>query len=151
MKYKVIIANNNRKFPLKGLNELLAGRVYNFRTKKYHNSVKSENDKVCRLAIQKYMRGVKIDKPIRCTYMIYAGDKRHDRGNLACAVEKSFLDALQEMKVIKNDGFDDVLDSVFHTELCRDNPRIEVIIEEVSQKALEKFNGLLEIEEVEGE
>ena len=97
------------------------------------------------------MRGVKIDKPIRCNYMIYAGDKRHDRGNLACAVETSFLDALQEMKVIKNDGFDDVLDSVFHTELCRDNPRIEVIIEEVSQKALEKFNGLLEIEEVEGE
>ena len=151
MTYKVVISKSNKTFPIKGLNELLAGRMYDYRTKKYHNSVKSENDKVCRLAIQKYMRGVKIDKPIRCTYMIYAGDKRHDRGNLACAVEKSFLDALQEMKVIKNDGFDDVLDSVFHTELCRDNPRIEVIIEEVSQKALEKFNGLLEIEEVEGE
>ena len=150
MKYKVIIANNNRKFPLKGLNELLAGRVYNFRTKKYHNSVKSENDKVCRLAIQKYMPKVKINNPIRCTYYIYAQDKRHDRGNLYSA-DKSFLDALQQAKVIKNDGFDDVLDSVFHTELCRDNPRIEVIIEEVSQKALEKFDGLLEIEEVEGE
>lgn len=131
MIYKVVISNSKHTFPLKGLNELLGGRVYNFRTKKYHNSVKSENDKVCRLAIQKYMRGVKIDKPIRCTYLIYVGDKRHDRGNLACAVEKSFLDALQEMKVIKNDGFDDVLDSVFHTELCRDNPGIEVIIEEV--------------------
>ena len=129
--YKVIISKPNKTFPIKGLNELLNGRLYNFRTKKYHNSVKSENDKECRLAIQKYMRGVKIDKPIRCTYYIYAQDKRHDRGNLACAVEKSFLDALQEVKVIKNDGFDDVLDSVFHTELCRDNPRIEVEIEEM--------------------
>lgn len=151
MKYKVIIANNNRKFPLKGLNELLAGRVYNFRTKKYHNRVKSYNDRVCCVAIRRDLKGVTLKTPIRCTYYIYAQDKRHDRGNLYSAAEKSFLDALQEMKVIKNDGFDDVLDSVFHTELCRDNPRIEVIIEEVSQKALEKFNGLLEIEEVEGE
>ena len=151
MTYRVVITNANGTFPIKGLNELLGGRMYDFRTKKYRNPVKSANDAICARAIRKYMRGVKIDKPIRCTYMIYAGDKRHDRGNLACAVEKSFLDALQEMKVIKNDGFDDVLDSVFHTELCRDNPRIEVIIEEVSQKALEKFNGLLKIEEVEGE
>lgn len=129
MTYKVIIDSKSKKFPIKGLNELLNGRMYNFRTKKYQNPVKTENDKVCRLAIQKYMRGVKIDKPIRCTYWIYAGDKRHDRGNLACAVEKSFLDALQEMKVIKNDGFDDVLDSVFYTELDRENPRIEVEVE----------------------
>ena len=131
MKYKVVIFKRNKTFPIKGLNELLAGRMYDYRTKKYHNRVKSDNDKVCRLAIQKYMRGVKIDKPIRCTYMFYAGDKRHDRGNLACAVEKSFLDALQEMKVIKNDGFDNVLDSTFHTEVDKFNPRIEVIIEEV--------------------
>lgn len=131
MKYKVVISNSKHTFPLKGLNELLGGRVYNFRTKKYNNSVKSENDKVCRLAIQKYMRGVKIDKPIKVTYHIYAQDKRHDRGNLASATEKSFLDALQEMKVIKNDGFDDVLDSTFITELDRNNPRIVVEIEEV--------------------
>lgn len=131
MKYKVVISNSKHTFPLKGLNELLGGRMYNFRTKKYHNSVKSENDKVCRLAIQKYMRGVKIDKPIRCTYYIYAQDKRHDRSNLYSSVEKSFLDAMQEVKCIKNDGFSDVLDSEFHTEVDKDNPRIEVIIEEV--------------------
>lgn len=131
MTYKVIIGSQNGKFPLKGLNELLNGRLYNFRTKKYHNSVKSENDKVCRLAIQKYMRGVKIDKPIRCTYYIYAQDKRHDRNNLESATTKSFLDALQQCGCIKSDGFDYVLDSVFHSDVCQENPRIEVIIEEV--------------------
>jgi len=131
MTYQVVISNAKHTFPLKGLNELLGGRMYNFRTKKYHNQVKAENDKVCRLAIQKYMRGVKIDKPIKVTYYIFAQDKRHDRGNLASATEKSFLDALQEMKVIKNDGFDDVLDSTFITELDRNNPRIVVEIEEM--------------------
>ncbi len=129
MRYEVIIPSRNGKFPLKGLNELLGGRVYNFRTKKYHNAVKSENDRICRIAIQKCMRGVKIDSPIRCTYFIYAQDKRHDRSNLYSAVEKSFLDALQTARVIKNDGHDDVYDSVFHTCVDRRNPRVEVVID----------------------
>lgn len=129
MKYKVIIQNQKHTFPIKGLNELLNGRMYNFRTKKYHNPVKAENDKVCLRAIKKYMAGVHIDKPIRCTYWIYAQDKKHDRGNLSSAVQKSFLDALQTAKVIKNDGFDDCLDDVFCTELDRNNPRVEVEIE----------------------
>ena len=70
-----------------------------------------------------------IDKPIRCTCHIYTADKRHDRSNLYSAIEKSFLDALQIAKVIKNDGWDDVLDSVFHTEVDKENPRIVVEIE----------------------
>lgn len=131
MKYKVIISNNKNTFPINGLNELLTGQFWNERLKKFQNEVKANNDKACRLAIRKYMYKVKIDKPIICHFKIYAQDKKHDRGNLYSATEKSFLDALQQCRVIKNDGFDDVLDSTFHTELCRDNPRIEVIIEEV--------------------
>lgn len=131
MKYKVIIQNQKHTFPIKGLNELLNGRMYNFRTKKYHNPVKAENDKVCLRAIKKYMAGVHIDKPIRCTYWIYAQDKRHDRSNLYASIEKSFLDSLQLAKCIKQDSWDYAYDSVFHTELDRENPRIEVEIEVV--------------------
>lgn len=131
MIYRVVITNPKNTFPIKGLNELLNGRLYNHRTRKYHNPVKQENDKVCLRAIKKYMSGVKIDKPIRCTFWIYASDKRHDRGNLSCACEKSFLDALQLANVLRNDGFDDVHDSIFHTEIDRTNPRVIVEIEEV--------------------
>lgn len=131
MTYKVTISKTNKTFPIKGLNELLAGRIYDYRTKKYHNSVKSENDKVCRLAIQKYMRGVKIDKPIRCTYHIYAQDKRHDRSNLCSAVSKSFADSLIIAGVIKNDTWDLYLGEKFYTEIDKNNPRVEVIIEEI--------------------
>ena len=129
MTYRVVITNASGTFPIKGLNELLGGRMYDFRTKKYRNPVKSANDAICVRAIRKYMRGVKIDKPIQCTYWIYAQDKRHDRGNLYAAVEKSFLDALQAAKVISNDGFDDVMDSIFHTSVDKNNPRIVVEIE----------------------
>lgn len=131
MEYKVTISKSNKAFPIKGLNELLAGRMYDYRTRKYHNRVKADNDRVCCLAIRRDLKGVKLKTPIKCTYYIYAQDKRHDRNNLESATTKSFLDALQQCKVIKNDGFDDVLDSVFHTTVDKANPRVEVIIEEM--------------------
>lgn len=135
MKYKVVISKKNKTFPILGLNELLKAEkhIWDARTKKkvVSNNVKADNDKICRLAIQKYLHGVKIEKPIICHFNVYAKDKMHDRGNINSALEKSFMDALQQKKVIKNDTFDLVYDSTFRTELCRDNPRIEVIIEEV--------------------
>lgn len=133
MKHKVIIQNTKHTFPIKGLNELLNGRLYNPRTRKYHNPVKKENDKVCLRAIKKYMPGVHIDKPIRCTYWIYAQDKRHDRSNLYSSIEKSFLDAMQLAKCIRQDSWDYALDSVFHTFVDRNNPRIIVEIEEIEK------------------
>ena len=130
MTYKVVITNAKHTFPIKGLNELLSGRLYNFRTKKYHNPVKSANDRVCCVAIRRDLKGVKLKTPIRCTYYIYAQDKRHDRGNLYSATEKSFLDSLQSCNVLANDSWDMCYDGVFHTDLDRANPRIEVVIEE---------------------
>lgn len=131
MTYKVKISKTNKTFPIKGLNELLAGRMYDYRTKKYHNRVKSDNDKVCCVAIRRDLKGVTLKTPIRCTYYIYAQDKRHDRGNLYSATEKSFLDALQSCKVLSSDKWDCVYDSEFHTEVSRNDPKIIVVIEEV--------------------
>lgn len=129
MIYKVVIKGVGSIFPLKGLNELLESRLYNPRTKKYHNPVKTFNDRVCLKAIKHSLPSVHIDKPIKCAFYIYAADKMHDRGNLYSAIEKSFLDALQIAKVIKNDGWDDVLDSIFYTNVDKTNPRVVVEIE----------------------
>ena len=137
MKYQVTISKSNKTFPIKGLNELLRAETHTWdaRMKKtvVSNKVKADNDTICRIAIQKYLHGVKIDKPIRCHYYIFVKDKMHDRSNVYASLEKSFLDALQQKKVIKNDTFDLVFDSVFHTEVDRLNPRIEVIIEEIKE------------------
>ena len=115
-----------------GLNELLAGRMYNRRTKKYGNQVKNRNDALCAKYIKstKELCGVKIDKPIIIHYAFYCENKMHDRMNIASAFIKSFEDALQKCKVIKNDGFDDVLTPTLYFELDRKNPRIEIVIEE---------------------
>lgn len=135
MTYKVVISKSNKTFPIKGLNELLAAEehLWDARTKRkiVSNKVKADNDTICRIAIQKYLKGVKIENPIRCHYHIFVKDKMHDRGNVYASLEKSFLDALQQKKVIKNDTFDLVLDSTFITELDRNNPRIVVEIEEM--------------------
>lgn len=133
MIYRVVIpSGKNNTFPLKGLNELLGGRMYDFRTKKYRNPVKTANDRVCCVCIKRDLKGVKLKTPIKCTYHIYAPDKRHDKNNLESATSKSFLDALQQCGCIKSDGFDYVDDSVFRTVVDKNFPRIEVLIEELA-------------------
>ena len=115
---------------LSGLNELLAGRIYIPKNKRYVNRVKQNNDRQCIFYIREQLKGVKIEKPIAIHYDIYAQDKRHDRMNIASATDKSFQDALQLCGVIKNDGWDDVIDITFNFYLDRENPRTEVTITE---------------------
>jgi Holliday junction resolvase RusA-like endonuclease len=86
------------------------------------------------MAIRKQLGNLRIENPIKCIFYVFAQDKRHDRGNLYVACEKSFLDALQTAHVIRNDGFDDVLDSEFHTYVDRENPRVVVEIIEVERR-----------------
>ena len=84
-----------------GLNELIAGRMYDHRTKKYRNPIKNKNDALCVKYIKssRSLRGVKIDRPIIIHYAFYCEDKMHDRMNIASAFIKSFEDALQKCNV----------------------------------------------------
>lgn len=116
---------------LKGLNELLAGRLFNPRLRKYVNYVKQNNDKQCVYYIREQLRGVHIERPVVIHYDFYCQDKRHDRMNIASATDKSFQDALQRCGVLKNDGWDDVLNCTFDFFVDRENPRTEVKITEI--------------------
>lgn len=116
---------------LKGLNELLAGRLFNPRLRKYVNYVKLNNDKQCVYYIREQLRGVHIERPVVIHYDFYCQDKRHDRMNIASATDKSFQDALQRCGVLKNDGWDDVINCTFDFYVDRENPRTEVKITEI--------------------
>ena len=116
---------------LKGLNELLAGRLFNPRLKRYVNYVKQNNDKQCIFYIREQLRGIHISKPVVIHYDFYCQDKRHDRMNIASATDKSFQDALQRCGVIKNDGWDDVLNCTFNFFVDKENPRTEIKITEI--------------------
>ena len=50
---------------------------------------------------------------------------------MCAAVSKSFADILIQAGIIKNDTWDLYLDETFYTEVDRENPRVEVWIEEV--------------------
>lgn len=137
MTYRVEIKNSKKTFPSKfGLNELLNAeretKQYNYRLRKWFytpNKVKKDGEAICQRCIRNCLKGVKITKPITCTYFIYSPNKEHDRGNVYAGVEKIFLDSLQKEKVIQSDGHNYVLDSIFHTAIDNKNPRVEVIIE----------------------
>lgn len=139
MKHKVIIVNKAKGFPDSfGLNELLGAeiKIYNQRTKKMQhlpNTVKNSGKQICCNAIRKQMRGIRIKNPIKCVYYIYAKNKDHDRGNVYAGIEKIFLDSLQDENVIRNDGWNYVVDSEFHTYVDRENPRVVVEIIEVEK------------------
>lgn len=131
MKYKVVIKNFDS-----GLNELLHAQkcVWNARLKKMvvSNSEKKKNDAFCRNAIYcSELRGKKILKPLNIHYKVYARDKMRDKMNILSAFDKSFEDALQQLKIISNDGWSQIYGISQEFDVDTINPRIEVYLEEV--------------------
>lgn len=129
MKYRLTVKGFDS-----GLNEMLNLRATRFdgKHKTYHNNVKGRNDDICKKAIRcSVLRNVKITKPIIVHYKFYCKDKRRDRLNVASAFEKSFADALQKCGVIKNDGWNDLLNVTYDFDVDKNHPRIIVEVEEV--------------------
>jgi len=115
-----------------GLNEVLNGVHYDYRTKRIVNPVKKNNDEVIVRQLRFAIKD-KITTPIVIHYAIYAKDKRRDRMNIASAFDKSFEDALQKCGLIANDGWNDVLNATFEFHVDKENPRIEITITEVEE------------------
>ena len=133
MKYKVTIPSWTS-----GLNELLnhQEKKYDYRTKKMrvYNTEKVKNEKIIRNCLTKQgMAKIRIEKPIAIHYMIYAKDRKHDRQNMGSCLDKCFCDALQTMKIIKNDGWNDIVDLKFDYGVDAKNPRAEITITEVER------------------
>lgn len=131
MEYKVVIQGcfygKNRTFP--DMNNMLAAH-----NRHYQEGAKMKRDyqMICTYAIRKYLRGVKIEKPIRITYTFHEVDRRRDLGNLGGFTDKCFEDALQVCKVIENDNQKFVKEIHFLLgEPDKANPRIEVKMEEI--------------------
>ena len=133
MRYKVVIDNWTS-----GLNELLnhQEKRYDPRTKRMrvYNTEKVKNERKIRSCLQKQgLDKVKLKTPIAIHYKIYAKDKKHDRMNLGSCLDKCFCDALQTMKILSNDGFDDVVEIRFDYGLDRGDPRAEITITEMQK------------------
>ena len=116
-----------------GLNEVLNGVHYDYKTKKIANPTKKKNDQLCMDYLRfkaPSLRGKEIKLPIVIHYKFYCKDKRRDRMNIASAFDKSFEDALQKVGMIPNDGYNDIYGITSDFMIDKDNPRVEIIIQE---------------------
>lgn len=71
-----------------------------------------------------------VKTPIWLDFYWIEPNKKRDKDNIAFA-KKFILDALVEMGVIKDDGWDYVTGFQDHYGVDKDNPRIEVVITEM--------------------
>lgn len=134
-----------------GLNELLKAVYYDWKRKTVHNNEKLKNDNLCIKAIRssECFKKVVITQPIVIHYRFVCKDKKHDRMNIATAFDKSFQDALQKCSILKNDGWNDVINATFDFELNRnikDKVRVDIVIEEIDSDEYRVFDWSIEDE-----
>ena len=92
------------------------------------NKVKQEFHKM----VDKVVSNKKINSPFKTHYKLYYKNKICDACNVIAVIDKFLLDALQESKVIIDDNVQHYIYSSWEVvEQDRNNPRIEVIVEEM--------------------
>lgn len=91
---------------------------------------KNQNDNDCLIFIKSALRGRQFSS-IGITFNWYENNRQRDKDNI-CFAKKFILDAMQKGKVLKNDGWSQI--RYFRDEfyIDKDNPRVELIIEEAS-------------------
>ena len=90
--------------------------------------MKADNSNIVSVAIKKYLRYVKINKPVEMHYCWYEPNKRRDKDNISSFGRKVIQDALVQCGVLKDDGWKYVVGFSDRFEVDKNNPRIEVKI-----------------------
>lgn len=123
MQYKFTIDGR-----LDGQNDFIAAN----RTNPYKgNNMKRNNQQTVMWAIRQQLKKLKIEKPIHIHYKFIEKNKMRDKDNIASFAMKVIQDALVQVEVIKNDGWKEVESFSCTFGVDKDNPRIEVTLEEV--------------------
>lgn len=81
--------------------------------------------------IRAQLTTLNIIKPIRLSYRYYEPNRKRDLDNISAFAHKVIQDALVKSEVIKNDGWKEIVGFSDDFFVDKDNPRIEVTIEEV--------------------
>lgn len=113
---------------LPGLNEIIAENRRN-----YHAGakLKKEAQYLVTVCIRKTLKRWQASRPVYMRYTWYEPNKKRDKDNIAAGGRKIIQDALVEMKVLKNDGWNDIVGFQDEFRIDKNEPRIEVEIEEV--------------------
>lgn len=114
---------------LNNLNDYIAAE----RANRYEGAeMKVQNENIVSVYIRKYMRGVSIDKPVFMEYLWVEPNRRRDLDNISSFGRKVIQDALVNTGVLKNDGWKHITGFSDRFKVDKENPRIEVVIREVT-------------------
>lgn len=125
MEYLLVIPGT-----LNNLNDYIAAE----RTNRHKGAkMKSDNGNTVAVAIRQCMRGVRIAGPVFMEYLWVEPNRRRDKDNISSFGRKVIQDALVSAGVLKDDGWKYVAGFSDAFAVDKGNPRIEVIIREVTQ------------------
>ena len=113
-----------------GLNEYLAEVG---RKPQIGGRMKREYKMLALSYIRRDLRKYKATKPIVLHYVFYEPNMKRDHDNVFTFCSKCVQDALQEAKVIENDGWKQIVNFTHDFFLDKSKPRIEVYIEEIER------------------
>ena len=78
--------------------------------------------------IRRQLRGVKLRFPVVLAYTFHEPNRRRDHDNVAGFAHKIIQDAMVQMDILEDDGWDEIAGFVDWFVLDKKNPRIEVEI-----------------------
>lgn len=105
------------------------------------NKMKQHDEHICVTYIRQALKNTKLKPPIIIHYGFYEQNTKRDRMNIFSYVDKVFQDALQKAGNLKNDNWSSVYNSTHDFFTDSKCPRIEIVIEEVSEDKRYFFKG----------
>lgn len=114
---------------LPGLNEYIEEE----RRNRYKAAqIKREAENIVMLCARQQLRGWKARGPVMMFYLWVEKDRRRDKDNISGYGRKIIQDALVKGKFLKNDGWNDIEGFADDFAVDKGNPRIEIVIEEIT-------------------
>ncbi|MDF2804418.1 MAG: Holliday junction resolvase [Anaerocolumna sp.] len=124
MEYKFTILGR-----LDGLNEYTAAN----RTNPHKGGkMKRDNEDTVIWSIRQQLRGLHINRPVLIYYSFYEPNSKRDNDNILSGAAKFIQDSLVKTNVLVNDNQKCIHNFYFDTFVDNKNPRIEVLISELS-------------------
>lgn len=121
------------KGTLPGLNEYLKAERSFHNRHSSGNDMKQQYQMIISNAIRLNLKRTHINYPVRIKYTFYEPNRKRDLDNIAGVAHKFIQDALVKCKVLDNDGWNNIVGFEDYFYIDKHNPRIEVIITEVTE------------------
>lgn len=98
-----------------------------------HHRTSNDAKKAYTKLVREQLIDLEIQTPVEITYKVYkASNRRLDKLNVVSVVGKFLMDAIVNYGCIPDDNDDYIKkETILPTELCRENPRVEVTIKEI--------------------